>query len=367
MAFISEIHYLNAYAASSGVTEYVEVSLTAADFARAADFIVATYQLDGSVDGFASLDTLPYVFDLTTGLYVFTFERATSDPDSSGAGGEAEAIALVDTGPGGGILSFYDIGGGTTGITAVDGPASGATSTNIAGTAANQSIQFNKDGDRLDGPLTPGAAVCFASGTLIDTPEGPRPVEDLHEGDLVVTRDHGPQPVVWHGRQWFSASDLRARPNLCPVRIPAGAISDGLPRRDLVVSPQHRVLLSGGWVELMTGEAECLVPAAHLARADTRVAQELPADGVTYHHLLLGRHEIIYAEGQESESFHVGAGALTALGSPQLAELDAIFPGLAAGRLPGMPLCAPSMRHWEASALAARRAEGERRQMAVTV
>ena len=78
---------------------------------------------------------------------------------------------------------------------------------------------------------------CFVAGTLIEGLDGPRPVESLKAGDVVVTRDAGPQPILWIGKSTFDAAALAANPDLLPVRIKAGAISDGAPSRDLLVSP----------------------------------------------------------------------------------------------------------------------------------
>ena len=81
---------------------------------------------------------------------------------------------------------------------------------------------------------------CFGPGTLIDTPDGPRRVEALRHGDLVSTCDHGPQPVRWI-RNSHQSPD-RSRKDNRPVRIKAGALGRGIPARDLIVSPQHRIL-----------------------------------------------------------------------------------------------------------------------------
>lgn len=325
MAFISEIHYQNTVATGTGTAEYVEVALTAVEFANRSQYTVATYQGTGTVAAQASLDTLSYTLDPTSGLYVFTFYAATTNPDTVPLGAnEAEAIALVKTsGPGAGVISFYDIGVGTKNITATNGPASGAVSTNIAAVSGTaQSIQFKADGTRIDGSLTPGSAICYASGTLIATETGERLIEDIKAGDMVLTRDRGPQPVLWHGRTHYGFTALRANPKLRPVRIPAGALGHGLPRRDLVVSRQHRVLMRHPSLELFSESHEGLVAAIHLGRLGIGDAGFLPESGITYHHLLFARHEILFAEGQEAESFFPGAQALDALSAAQREEVE---------------------------------------------
>ncbi|MFT4999662.1 MAG: hypothetical protein ACI8YI_001825 [Paracoccaceae bacterium] len=136
MSFISEIHYQNGYAGSSGVDEFVEVTLSPEEFARASDFDLTTYQTDGTVRETFNLGDLTPVLDPDTGFYVYTMTTNVTLPDHTTGVNEAEAVALTDntlTDP----VSFVDIGGGTTGIVATEGPAIGATSTTISGSVEN--------------------------------------------------------------------------------------------------------------------------------------------------------------------------------------------------------------------------------------
>jgi hypothetical protein len=139
--------------------------------------------------------------------------------------------------------------------------------------------------------------ICFAAGTLIDTPAGPRPVETLAAGDPVLTLDHGPQPVrsVWRGD----------RPGIgpyTPVRIAAGVLGA---TRDVLVSRNHRVLVRHPQVELLFGFPEALVMAKSLASGTAVRAEPRPA--VTYVHLFLDRHEIVMADGVPCETFFPGS------------------------------------------------------------
>ena len=86
---------------------------------------------------------------------------------------------------------------------------------------------------------------CFTRGTLIDTPHGPRPVEDLRAGDEVLTSDNGPQKIKWVGSRRIGLTGAAADPRLRPVRLKAGAIAPGVPSADMLVSPMHRVLIGG--------------------------------------------------------------------------------------------------------------------------
>ncbi|MFN4131169.1 MAG: Hint domain-containing protein, partial [Paracoccaceae bacterium] len=105
---------------------------------------------------------------------------------------------------------------------------------------------------------------CFTPGTLITTPMGPQRVETLQPGDQVLTRDSGFQEICWAGRRDLGLADLIVNPALRPVRIAKGALGDGLPQRDMLVSPQHRMLMEAARAELLFGEREVLVAALHL-------------------------------------------------------------------------------------------------------
>ncbi len=160
--------------------------------------------------------------------------------------------------------------------------------------------------------------ICFTPGTLIDTPFGPRAIETLKTGDLVGTRDAGPQPIKWMGSR-----TLPCTPDTAPVRFEAGTL-DGQTQA-LTVSPQHRILISHFACELLFGEDEVFCSAKHmLVGAVTRNAQKM----VTYIHLMLEQHQVITANGIETESFHAGPEGLKALSDTSKADLFRAFPDL---------------------------------------
>ncbi len=158
---------------------------------------------------------------------------------------------------------------------------------------------------------------CFTPGTLIDTPDGPRPVEVLREGDLVLTRDHGAQRVLWVG-----SKTVCGRGKFAPVVFAPNTI--GNPER-LRVSPQHRMLIEGWRAELLYGEMEVLVPARALVNGDS--IRQVPVERVTYIHLLFEQHEIVIAGGVASESYFIGHLA-TAAEDTTREEILALFPQL---------------------------------------
>ncbi len=185
--------------------------------------------------------------------------------------------------------------------------------------------------------LTTGP-VCFTRGTLIATALGPLPVEALSPGDLVLTRDHGPQPLRWVGNRSFPGVG-----RLAPVCFSAGALGN---RRALTVSPLHRMLVGGWRAELLFGESEVLVPARDLVNGDT--IYRCPQREVGYYHLMFDRHEIIFAEGVPSESFAPESAAIGRFGAAAQAEIMALFPELASTVWPD---ARPALSHAEATLL----------------
>ncbi|MEM7723110.1 MAG: Hint domain-containing protein [Pseudomonadota bacterium] len=173
-------------------------------------------------------------------------------------------------------------------------------------------------GDRQAGNFLP----CYTPGVRIGTTMGLVAVEDLKIGDLVMTLDHGFQPVRWIGK-----ATRKAEGALVPIRIKAGALGQGLPDRDLVVSPQHRMLLRSRVAARMTGCSEVFVPAKKLL-ALPGIAYADEFDTVTYIHFLCDQHEIVFAEGAPSETLLTGPQAMAALGPEELTEIETIFPGI---------------------------------------
>lgn len=174
------------------------------------------------------------------------------------------------------------------------------------------------------------AAPCFLRGTMILTENGEVAVEDLVRGDRVVTRDNGSQPIRWIASRRIPAGILARHPELRPIRIPKGALGPDLPARDLIVSPQHRVLVRSRIAQRMFGAVEVLVAARQLVGiAD--IARVDDGQGVEYVHFMFDRHEIVFSEGAETESLFAGPQALRSLGGPALTELLRIFPQLRQG------------------------------------
>jgi len=269
--------------------------------------------------------------DLATGASAVV---APGSLDSASIGGPSSGVLVVSGSSGGMLALFGDVAGGgvlevATGATLlVAGSVAATTGLSLAaggvlemlGGDCAGSITGLADGGTIDfasislsgvawtangnggGTLTPKAdgagddpislVPCFMAGTRIATPAGEVTVEALRPGDRVLTPS-GPRPVRWIGRRGYAAPVVARNGQLRPVHIRTNALADGVPRRDLLVSPQHALFLDG-WLVL----AVALVNGASITRA---------ADGpVRYFHLELDRHDVLLAEGAPAESFFDG-------------------------------------------------------------
>jgi hypothetical protein len=171
-----------------------------------------------------------------------------------------------------------------------------------------------------------GDILCLCAGTMIETSNGPTAVEDLSVGDIVITRGNGPQRLRWIGSKTvdFTAEGVAAE-KLRPVRISAGALGQGLPAKDLLVSRQHRMLVSSKVSERMFGSPDVLVSAIKLAALPGIYVDEEITE-VAYFHLLFDQHEVIFADGAPSESLFTGPEAIKAISEEAREEIFALFP-----------------------------------------
>ena len=181
-------------------------------------------------------------------------------------------------------------------------------------------------GTAAAGAAPRGGVICFTPGTRLATPVGPRPIEALRPGDMVLTADNGPQPVVWVGRRHLTGARLYAMPHLRPVRIRGGALGSGVPEGVLAVSPQHRVLVRGAVARALWNTPEVLVEAAHLVD-DRAVTVDCTARSVDYVHVLFEAHQIVWANGMATESFHPEAAAEGSLSPADVAAIAALTGG----------------------------------------
>ncbi len=173
----------------------------------------------------------------------------------------------------------------------------------------------------------PYAVPCFARGTLIETQHGQVAIENLAVGDMVQTRDHGFQPIRWIGSKKVSASILVVNPQLQPIRIKAGALGANTPSQDLMVSPEHRILVRSKIALRLFGAMEVLVAAKQLLQLDgVDIANDVTE--VEYFHMLFENHEIVVSNGAETESLYTGPIALQSVGNAAAEEIFMLLPEL---------------------------------------
>ncbi len=176
---------------------------------------------------------------------------------------------------------------------------------------------------------------CYAPGTLIETASGPQAVETLEIGDLVITLDHGPQPIRWvhSSDQPLEEVDVDAK----PVLISAGALGDKRPAQDLIVSPQHRILLGGHGQLQGRFETAAFAPAKSLTNLKG-IRHMNGKSKITWIHFACGRHEVVSANGCLSESLLLGPMVVNGLTS---AERQAVIEIFGPAPTPGAALNGP--------------------------
>lgn len=205
-------------------------------------------------------------------------------------------------------------------------------------------------GDALEndtGFVTVKTIPCFVAGSLIDTANGPRAVETLALGDLIVTRDDGLQPVRWIGQRSVPATGKMA-----PICIKENALGQ---HGEVMISPQHRVFINDALAELMFGEGEVLVAAKDLVNDQS--IRRVEGGQVDYVHIMFDRHQVIYSDGLATESFLPGPQTTSSLEAEIVEEITTIFPeiDLATGEGYG-PAARPLLKRYEAELLVKRTA-----------
>ena len=226
-------------------------------------------------------------------------------------------------------VTFY-VSGGPAVFTPTDGTVL-EDATFVSSTFVNSSTQV---------PVGSFGPPCFTRGTLIATPGGDVRVEDLRPGDLVLTLDHGPQPLLLVSHKVFPATGRNA-----PVMIRKGALGNNA---DLLVSQQHRMLIGDWRAEMYFGVEQVLVAAKHLCNGDTICIR--PGGEVEYFHLLFDRHQIVWAAGIPSESYFPGH-ATNQADQETRAEIDRMFPDLAGKARDEWVTVRPVAKQFEAALL----------------
>lgn len=305
--YISEIDY-----DGGAGSNFVEIVVPASIDASAYTLVV--YDKDGTIVETFSLGS---PVNTVAGKNVYLIDDNTAnwiDLKNS------DALALVDdTGTVQQFIAFKDP------VTAVEGPAAGQSATQIGEHSGGEESLVTSDGGGSYGTTTtsdPGVIPCYATGTLIKTPTGPRAIETLRPGDRVWTLDSGPQEILWVSARAVALD--RGRDDDCPILIPAGALGSDQPERDLIVSPQHRILVGGRGAAVAGVTTECLVPAKALLVLPG-IRRMRGKRQILWHHFACAHHHVVEAVGCFSESLLLGQMVLNSLGREELARLEQIF------------------------------------------
>lgn len=190
---------------------------------------------------------------------------------------------------------------------------------------------------------------CFCASTLIDTPSGPRPVEALQVGDMVATLDRGPQPVAWtwNGRQPLHGVERGQR----PVMIRAGALGQGRPTRDLILSPQHGVLV-GEKAQYFHRFRQPALAAAQGLTQEPGVRAMMGRNAVHWYNFAFERHEIVVANGIHAKSLLIGADTIASMTAFERRTIAVAFAQTGGAYLNGPP-ARPFLTQADASQAAA--------------
>ncbi len=218
--------------------------------------------------------------------YNFTVELTGGLPASNGKVPiplEGKEITVISTVINGRTERFFFVNDGTGSISMMNQIGNGA----IPLTNAN----FAPD------PVH----VCFCAGTVILTPSGYCKIEDLALGDSVVTARGEVKPILWIGRTDVSVEEMQNDPSRRPVRIKANAISPAVPFADIYLSAQHRIVIEDPMAALLFSDYRVMVRATHLVGSTAEAV--MPQSPVSYFHMLLDEHDMVIANGLETESF----------------------------------------------------------------
>jgi hypothetical protein len=261
-------------------------------------------------------------YDLGSGLVVtqydalfnvdvtVNFDASTGEPPYNGLGG----IIQTETGDLFFVMIDDDAG---LGVNSFDNVAIDSITINSISVFGSQQSPTVSD--------TESFVPCFATGTRIRTRQGFVTVEKISVGDQVETFDNGYQTVNWVGRRFLSARQLAKHPKLRAVHIPAGALGERQPTRDLMVSPQHRLVLKSKIAQRMTGQTEILVATEKLV-GFAGIQQVNCGLGVQYHHFACASHQVIWANGALAETLFLGPQVEKGLSPAAREELEMVMP-----------------------------------------
>lgn len=217
-------------------------------------------------------------------------------------------------------LEAIDIDGVVVGYSATPSLDAGITYTEVENSTAHPHVDNAIEPDTDPRLCDLESMPCFYQGTTLMTAEGEQPVDWIRSGDRIMTKDHGFQPVLWAERTVLSANALNSAPKLQPVTIAAQSIDAETPAQDLMLSPEHHVLLKSYQVELLFGIDEVFAPIKSLTNGSS-IARTQPGHEVSCYHILFKNHEVVLAEGLWVESYFPDETALASLPARKQAKI----------------------------------------------
>ncbi|MEP5760377.1 MAG: Hint domain-containing protein [Litoreibacter sp.] len=313
--FFSELKYLG-----GASDDFIEVAVDAG--ADVSDLVVTVYRNDGSIRSSNDLSVLTPTTINGKDVYVI----AAGDATNFNGLALSEAVSLSENGT---VFSFVSFDDTAASVTATTGPADGMTSTDVGMAGSGSSLETTDGGATYFTQDTPnaGAVTCLTTGTNISTKTGLVKVEDLKEGMQIQTHKGGYETLRKIFSRDIDQTELEQHENLYPVRICAGTLGNRLPLKDILVSRQHRMLVSSAIVERMFGTSDVLIAAAKLTSLPG-IFVDSSVTNVTYFHLLFDNHEVIFADGAPTESLLLGTQAIKSLPPEIIEEVRTIFPTL---------------------------------------
>jgi hypothetical protein len=288
---------------NAGLLEATSGTGTSTIFADVANFGTVVVS-DGSVLNLDYTVTGSGAMSLQTGSVLVLSSAVSAGQAIAFAG--TSALSLGDPGQFDGVIAglapadqidLTNIGfanGGTTSLSRSDLLSvidNGSTfSLQLAGDYSSQYFHLSAaQGGGLE--ITENTTPCYCRGTSILTTRGEVKVEHLELGDHVITYAGLARPIRWIGQRSYTRNAAAGNRDILPVRIRAGALADGVPHRDLLVSPLHAMYIQ-----------DLLIPAWSLINGIS-ILQDSAPDGVSYYHVELETHDVILAEGAASETF----------------------------------------------------------------
>ncbi len=185
--------------------------------------------------------------------------------------------------------------------------------------AMNMMTTLSKKSDALQ-------EMCGLVGSgSVRTPCGPRRIENVRKGDLIVTRDSGLQPVKMVFSKTFQKSDLAADPGLAPVRLRPRALGPMMPQQDLLVAPGHKILVPGYRLADVPDNSARLIAARDIAEKSDAAFADRNVEEVTFYSIVFEQHQIFCVNGLPVESYLPRKDTIGALDKTVQGDLQELF------------------------------------------